>query len=227
METPAAPARHWHSPGWPEVATALIVYILLLVPLLLWMLQLPPEQAVLRGIAGMTVNGVAGIAALLAAFALRIRRLRVFGFKATSSRWLMACAAIGLFAFGASFIVEYVYFLFVTEPNTQADFQVVAKRGPLMLAMLLFTGAILTPLGEEFVFRGVIANAFNRYGAWVSVIGSALIFAAMHGPSVIFFDALLVGLLTGVVFRKSGSIWPPVAVHIVYNGLHLLYYSIA
>ncbi|MFC4254939.1 CPBP family intramembrane glutamic endopeptidase [Croceibacterium xixiisoli] len=180
----------------------------------------------MRGLAGTAVNGIAGMAALFAAFALRIRRLRVFGFRTISSSWLIIGAAVGLFAFGASFIVEYVYFLFITEPNTQADFQVVAKSGPLMLSILVLTGAILTPLGEEFVFRGVIANAFNRYGAWVSVIGSALIFAAMHGPSVIFFDALLVGLLTGVLFRKTGSIWPPAITHIVYNGLHLFHYSI-
>ncbi|WP_340025037.1 CPBP family glutamic-type intramembrane protease [Paenibacillus sp. FSL K6-1096] len=38
-------------------------------------------------------------------------------------------------------------------------------------------------------------------------------------------DAFMVGVLVAYLFRKTGSIWPGVVVHIVYNGLNLLYYS--
>ncbi len=81
--------------------------------------------------------------------------------------------------------------------------------------MLVLAGAVLTPLGEEFVFRGVIANSLNRYGAWAGILGSAVIFAAIHGPSVIFFNALMAGLLTGFLFRRTGSLWPDVLTHVV------------
>lgn len=187
--------------------------------------RIPDEQAAFRGNIGGALNGLAGTAALLAACALRIRDLRVFGFRAAAWKWLFIGIALGVAAFGASFAIEKIYFSFIMEPNTQGDFQAAAKAGPLALFMLIVTGAILTPLGEEFLFRGVIANALNRYGAWIGVVGSAAIFAVVHGLSVILPLAFMAGLITGWLFWKTRSIWPGVVVHVVYNGLHLLYYS--
>jgi len=223
-DLPSAPDTRVQ-PGWPEIAVALITYLILIAALGLWMVQTSDEQAGLRGIIGMAANGVAGAIALLAAFALRIRDFRAFGFRATELKWLLAGAALGVFAFGLSFIIEGIYFLFITEVNTQADFQAAAHGGALSLLALLITGALFTPFGEEVVFRGVIANALNRYGMWAGVVGSAAIFAVVHGPSVILLDAFMAGILTGILFRKTGSLWPSLAVHVVYNGLHLLYYS--
>lgn len=222
MPGPAGPQA---KPGWPEIVVALVVYLVLVAALGLWMVNTGDEQAAVRGIVGMAANGAIGCIALLAAVFLRIRNFRVFGFRAVEPKWIAVGAALGVVAFGLSFIVEGVYFHFITEPNTQADFQVAAAGGTLSLLVLLVAGALMTPFGEEVVFRGVIATALNRHGAWAGVLGSAVIFAAAHGPSVIFFDALMVGILIGVLYRKTGSLWPALAVHVVYNGLHLVTYS--
>lgn len=226
VEGVPSPAGPQAKPGWPEVAVALGVYMVLVAALGLWMVNTGDEQAALRGIVGMAANGVIGVVALLAAVALRIRDFRAFGFRAVEPKWVAVGVALGVVAFGLSFIVEAVYFHFITEVNTQADFQAAASGGALSLLVLLVAGALLTPLGEEVVFRGVIATALNRHGAWAGVLGSAVIFAAVHGPSVIFFDALMVGILIGVLYRKTGSLWPALAVNVVYNGLHLVTYSI-
>lgn len=225
MELPMPPTPT-ASPGWPEIAAGLISYLLLLALIAVLLLKIPDEQAALRGVVGMAVNGVAGVLALLAAFSLRIRDFRAFGFRAVEKRWLLAGAVLGLAAVGLSVLIEHVYFLFITEVNTQGDFQAAARAGPLMLLVLIFTGAILTPLGEEVLFRGVIANALNRYGIWPGVVGSAAIFAVVHGPSVILLDAFMAGILTGLLFRKTGSVWPGFALHDVYNGSWLLIYGL-
>lgn len=225
MAESASPTTHERQPGWPEIAVALGVYLVLIMALGLWMVQMPADQAAFRGIVGMAANGVAGVVALLAAVALRIRSFRSFGFRPATRNWLLISLGLGVVAFGLSFIVEGIYFTFVTEVNTQADFQAAAAGGPLSLAILLITGALFTPFGEEVVFRGVIASALKRYGVWAGVLGSAVIFAAVHGPSVIFFDALMVGIIAGFAFWKTNSLWPPLVIHVVYNGLHLLYYS--
>lgn len=226
MQMPIEPSTRTVLPGWPEIVTALITYLLLLVLIALWMVQIPDEQAALRGNIGMAANGAAGITALLAAFALRIRDLRAFGLRAVTWKWLFAGAALGIVAFGLSLIIEGVYFQLITEKNTQADFQAAATGGVLSLLVLLITGAFLTPLGEEVVFRGVIANALNRYGMWPGVVGSAAIFAVIHGPSVILLDAFMVGILVGILFRKTGSVWPGLVTHVVYNGIWLLSYGL-
>ncbi|MEC0167258.1 CPBP family intramembrane glutamic endopeptidase [Paenibacillus graminis] len=225
MSSPSKSIMPQARPGWPEILTALALYLIGIVMLGLWMSQITDEQAILRINIGGVGNGLVGLAALFAAYALRVRDLRAFGFRVAKRKWLLVGAALGVVAFGGCFIIEGVYFHFITEPNNQADFQAAAKGGALSLFILLISGAILTPLGEEFVFRGVIANALNRYGAWAGVAGSAAIFGVVHGFNVILFDAFMVGILTGILFRKTGSIWPGVIVHIVYNGLNLLYYS--
>lgn len=215
------PAR----PGWPEVAVGLATYLVLILAIAVSMMLFPPEQAGLRGIFGMAANGVAGCLALGAACMVRIRNLRVFGFCSCARPWWLAGMALGVVAFGLSFLIEGIYFHFVTEVNTQADFQAAAQGGVVSLAALVLTGALFTPFGEEVLFRGVIANALNRYRAWVAILTSALIFAAVHGPSVIFLDAFMVGILTGWLFRQTNSLWPALATHAVYNGLHLFYYA--
>ncbi|MEK3901738.1 MULTISPECIES: CPBP family intramembrane glutamic endopeptidase [unclassified Paenibacillus] len=212
-------------PGWPEILTALSLYMIGVVILGVWMLQIPDEQAILRINIGGAGNGLIGFLALFAAYALRIRNLRAFGFRTTERKWLLVAVVIGIAAFGGCFVIEGIYYHFITEINTQADFQTAAQGGPLSMFILLITGAILTPLSEEFVFRGVIANALNRYGPWAGIVGSAAIFGVVHGFTVILLDAFMVGVLVAYLFRKTGSIWPGVVVHIVYNGLNLLYYS--
>lgn len=213
------------APGWPEIATGLIIYLLMLLVMALVFVQMPDEQAAWRGIVGMALNGGAGILALLAAFALRIRNFQAFGFRRTELRWLIISAVIGLAAMGLSVLTEHVYFLFITETNTQADFQAAARDSSMMLLILIFAGAILTPFGEEVLFRGVIANALNRYGAWAGVVGSATIFAVVHGVSVIMVNAFMVGLVAGYLFRRTQSIWPGFVVHVVFNGAWLVVYS--
>lgn len=220
IETNALPR-----PGWPEIAAALVTYLVLIIGLVTWIGVTPESQAGFRGIMGMAANGIAGGAALLVAWALRLRDFRAFGFVSVERKWLWIAAGLGLFAFGLSFLIEGVYFHFITEPNTQADFQAAATSGWLSLAILLVTGALFTPFGEEVVFRGVTANALHRYGPWVSIIGSAAIFGIVHGLSVITLLAFMVGLITGLLFYRTRSIWPALVVHCIYNGLHLLYYS--
>lgn len=225
MNTSAASGKTPMKPGWPEIAISVLLYVVGVSLLGFWMVQMPADQTIVRiNVAG-AANFAIGLVALLAAWFLRVRDWRAFGFRPASRKWLLISAALGVFAFGLIFIVEGIYFHFITEPNTQADFEAAAQGGMLSLMLLLFTGAVLGPIGEELVFRGVVASALDRYGAWASVIGSAFIFAAVHGPSVIFVDAFVVGILLGIVFRRSGSIWAPILLHIVYNGLNLVYYS--
>lgn len=212
-------------PGWLEIVIAVGVYVFGIGFLGYWMLQQPDDQAILRiNVAG-AANFALGFAGLLGAYLCRVRNWRSFGFRPTTLKWMAISVALGVIGFGLIFIVEAVYFHFITEVNTQADFQTAAKGGLAAMLLLLFTGAVLGPIGEELVFRGVVQSALEKYGAWVAVIGSSLMFAAIHGPSVIFVDAFVMGLFFGAVFRLSGSIWPAIALHVTYNGLNLIYYS--
>lgn len=211
--------------GWPEIAIAVGTYVLGISVLGYWMLQQPDDQAIFRiNIAG-AVNFALGFTGLLGAYLYRVRNWRAFGLRPTTLKWIAISIALGVMGFGLIFIVEAIYFYFITEVNTQADFQAAAKGGLATMFLLLLTSAVLGPIGEELVFRGVVQSALEKYGSWIALFGSSLMFAAVHGPSVIFVDAFVMGLLFGAVFRLSGSIWPAATLHMIYNGLNLIYYS--
>ena len=82
-----------------------------------------------------------------------------------------------------------------------------------------FVLCLLAPFVEELVFRGAILRAllgsFSRH--WAAIAISAAIFALVHANPVQMPHALLVGLLLGWMYYRTGSILPGVAVHWVNN----------
>ncbi|NJL42071.1 MAG: CPBP family intramembrane metalloprotease, partial [Leptolyngbyaceae cyanobacterium SM1_4_3] len=85
----------------------------------------------------------------------------------------------------------------------------------LVLSLVFLT--VFSPFGEELLYRGIVTNGLLRYGSFVSVVGSTAIFALMHGINIVFPAAIVAGLATAEVFRRSGSIWPGFVVHVVFN----------
>lgn len=206
-------------PGWPEVAVVTAVYAVLVGAGVLWIWQLPDDQAAFRGIVGYVVSGAAGLGAFGAAFALRFRDVRVFGLGGTSWRWLLLGAGLGVAVYVLNLGTASAYIAAFGNDNPQADYHAAASGGLLSLVVAVFAGAVLTPIGEELAFRSVIANALNRYGAWAGIVLSSAVFALAHGVNIILPLAFVVGLVCALLFRRTGSVWPGVLVHAVYNGI--------
>jgi membrane protease YdiL (CAAX protease family) len=84
--------------------------------------------------------------------------------------------------------------------------------------------AILPALGEEFLFRGVILRFLRDWTGMVhfSVILSAFIFATMHFQFYGFIPRFLLGALLGYMFVWSGTLWLPIIVHFINNGMAVL-----
>ncbi|MFK3664100.1 lysostaphin resistance A-like protein [Ochrobactrum teleogrylli] len=210
----------WERPGWPEILIGLVTYVLLLFSFGMLMGFLPGNDTVLMGIIGSTAGGVVGVGAFAAAYSLRIRDLRPFGFKPVSPRWMTIAAGTGVVAYGLNLIIQFTYLAWVGTGDPQGILHAAARGGPLPFFLSLLGGAVFTPFGEEILFRGVVANALNRYDAFAGVVLSAIIFGLAHGVSVVLPVAIMVGLLAAVLFRATGSIWPCVILHCVYNGMN-------
>ena len=205
-------------PGWPEVAVGLLVFALIGFGggSQLWRLGLDP---VVNGLIFAALSGIAGMAGFAAAAALlRIGSWRAFGVCATSRRWLLIGAGAGLAAF---FVKGFAIMAYVAltgqDSNPQEIYATGASGGVLSVILATFFLGIITPIGEEFLFRGVVTTVLLRYGAFVGVVGGALLFALMHGINMVLPAALVAGLVAGDVYRRSGSIWPAVMVHSVFN----------
>ncbi|EXG82716.1 CPBP family intramembrane glutamic endopeptidase [Cryptosporangium arvum] len=207
-------------PGWPEVLVGALAYLVAIVVTVVLLRAIPDDQDVFSGLAALALSGVIGLAAFAAAFVIRIRTLAPFGFRRTTGKWLLAGAGGGLLCFLLGLVVSGLYVAFTGDSeNIQADYQSAADGGALALVATLLFGAVLTPLGEESYFRGVLANGLERYGPWVSVLVSAAVFAVAHGINPVMPVAFTVGVVTALLFRRTGSLWPGVFVHAVNNAL--------
>lgn len=206
------------SPEWPEVFTSLVSFALLMLVFALGFSLLPADQPVLQGVVGSTAGGFAGIGAFAAAAAIRIRTLRPFGFRPVPPRWLLIAAMLGVAAYGITYLIQTMYGLWFGHGDPQSILHAAARGGMIPFLASLAGGAVLTPFGEEALFRGVVANAWHRYGAWASVGASSLVFGIAHGISIILPIAIMVGIFSAVMFHRTESIWPCVVLHGVYNG---------
>ena len=77
--------------------------------------------------------------------------------------------------------------------------------------VLLVLGALVAPIVEELVFRGLLYRAWEkRWGWFPSAILVSVIFGLYHP---IFWSAFASSLLFVSVLRRVGSLWGPIIVH--------------
>lgn len=83
------------------------------------------------------------------------------------------------------------------------------------------TIALLVPIFEELLFRGVILSRLLRYFSIIlSLILMSICFGVLHG--VDFIGATAFAFLCGVLYLKYHNIWAPILVHIINNSLTTL-----
>ncbi len=87
----------------------------------------------------------------------------------------------------------------------------------LTIAVEVFVTAMLVPVMEELVFRGVVLSALRRYGIGFSIAASALVFGLAHmDPSSVVF-ATIAGLVFGFLYAKTNNLWLPILIHALNN----------
>jgi uncharacterized protein len=52
---------------------------------------------------------------------------------------------------------------------------------------------------------------------WVGIILAAFLFSALHLQFYGFFPRFVLGLLLGAIYWYSGSLWPAIAAHFIYD----------
>ena len=93
--------------------------------------------------------------------------------------------------------------------------------GPFWMKIL--TSAVLTPILEEILYRGIIAGQMDRFwGRIPAVLISSLLFGAMHFNVVQFVYAALLGIGLALLYLLKGKIILPILAHGLTNLFVLL-----
>ena len=111
------------------------------------------------------------------------------------------------------------------EPFRNPQLYAIAPAGfswSAMLTMLVMAG-VVAPFAEELVFRGLLFPWLRaRLGVPAAVLLSALFFATMHGALILIPALTVVGAAFAVIYQRSGSLWPAIIAHSVFNGIMIV-----
>ena len=125
---------------------------------------------------------------------------------------------VALFSLGTIIPLSFLYEQLGIEmdENTQQIFTSLMKEPWGYVAV-----GILAPLAEEVVFRGAILRTLlgimSKKNHWVAIIISAALFGLAHFNAAQFVNALLMGLLLGWMYYRTGSLVPGILLHWINN----------
>jgi len=138
--------------------------------------------------------------------------------------WLLACS-------GAAFVVVLaglaVSFLIPVDPDAEMLDPTLAPLSTFIaLAAVIVLTTPLQAAGEEYAFRGYIAQAISAWVRFpvVPIVITALLFAFAHGSQnlPLFLDRFVFGLVAGYLVVRTGGLEASIALHAIYNVAVLL-----
>mgnify|MGYP001232349778 CR=1 FL=1 len=88
-----------------------------------------------------------------------------------------------------------------------------------VLVLYGITIAIIPPIVEELLFRGMILQSLRKYGDGFAVVASAMLFGLYHGNFVQIVFAFIAGLVMAHVVVRTGSLWTSILIHFINNGV--------
>jgi membrane protease YdiL (CAAX protease family) len=121
------------------------------------------------------------------------------------------------------FYADYIFPDVDMQGQLRALFEAIPKT--IGNNLLLFVAvAILAPLLEEFLFRGLLQNSLMPHmPAWAAILLSAAIFAAVHMDVYAFPPILLLGAGFGYLYHVTGSLRVCILMHMINNGAAVLF----
>lgn len=138
----------------------------------------------------------------------------------TSPRWILVSLFVGAVLGIIIHILSNQFPKTNVEPNT---FFIIQSHGLLAQVLLLTTVAVLAPLFEEYLFRGLILDSFvKRFDTLLAICLSAVVFMCFH--LIEYYDywvalvaMVVLGILVATLRLKSQSMLPPILCHASYN----------
>ncbi len=87
--------------------------------------------------------------------------------------------------------------------------------------LLVFVAVVVAPLIEETVFRGLFQTTIRSYlgRPWMAIIVTSFLFASVHENFTHWPALFALSMGMGYSYEKSGSLWRPIFMHAIFNGM--------
>lgn len=140
--------------------------------------------------------------------------------KISAVKYIMPCIVAFLFS------VSFSFFTRNTSMGNALPIQASAayyngKADFLGLFLMIANLLILAPIAEELLCRGIMVSQLEkRFSAGAAVVISSLIFGLIHIPAggiTLALAAAVMGLILGIVYVKTESLYVSVAAHCAAN----------
>jgi sodium transport system permease protein len=145
---------------------------------------------------------------------------KTFSLNATSTPILIAAALLGIgLSPWAPLLKTFQDKLWHPDPETERDtmnaFVAALQTYPVIKVIVI---GFLAGVCEEILFRGPIqCSMLRRIPAWAAILFTALLFAGMHLDVHGFPLRTLLGMLLGWIVWRTGSIYPAMLAHGLYD----------
>jgi membrane protease YdiL (CAAX protease family)/uncharacterized RDD family membrane protein YckC len=179
------------------------------------------SRLAIQGLLAFNLIGVA------VGFALEAGSLRS-GLRSIGLR-RFAPSALGLAAasFVAYLVLAAVYGALVQPEQEDVTRELGFDDGGLAAVFAGFLIVAAAPISEELFFRGFMYGGLRRrLPMWAAAAISGVVFGFVHytGPDSVGVVPLLAGLgfLLAWLYERTGSLWPPILLHLLNNALALV-----
>ncbi len=120
--------------------------------------------------------------------------------------------------------------LFIRNRSVPAAISNLKLLDTQSLILFLFVAIFVAPIAEEIIFRGLLYSPlYRKTGRYPAIILSSLIWSYGHSLeiypriTVFAFGIFVMGMVLAWLYDRSGSLFPPIIVHIFQNTWILLY----
>ena len=103
--------------------------------------------------------------------------------------------------------------------------------------LILVTAVVIVPVFEEMLFRGMFQTAIRsvledtpfcerlpnkNLRVWLSILISSGLFAMAHSDPMHWPPLFVLSLVMGYAYEKSGSLFRPILIHLLFNSSSII-----
>lgn len=187
-----------------------------------WLLQIYPIDPFWNPVVNIIINDIACYLPPVLIFMLLLRPLPKGPTTPVKHLKPSQLGLAAVFSLGGGYLILYlgslvlmVASLFFQSPARDIVSEV-QDRTPLWLTLIAF--ALVAPLCEELIFRGILLRRLCGLGDLSAVLLSALAFGLFHMNLIQLPYAFVLGMVFAVITLLTGSIRDTVLLHMFING---------